>query len=86
MAYLLSVTEETVLRQDLTQEQRIARIDTLLCILFGGLCRHPLANTLLPPDELRELRVLLGIDPPPTLLVSPPTDDEVRSSMGHSER
>lgn len=53
-----------MLRQDLTQEQRIARIDTLLCILFGGLCRHPLANTLLPPDELRELRVLLGIDPP----------------------
>jgi hypothetical protein len=75
----LSVTEETVLKQDLTLEQRVARVDTLLCILFGGLCRHPLANTLLPPDELTELRVLLGITPGPN-------EAPTTSSMGHSER
>lgn len=46
-------------------EQRVLRIDTLMCVWFGGLLRHPLANTLLPPDELGELRKLLGIDQPP---------------------
>lgn len=58
------VTEETVIKQDLTLEQRVMRVDTLLCILFGGLVRHPLANTMLPPEELAELRKLLGIDQP----------------------
>jgi hypothetical protein len=63
MANLLStVTEESVAAQNMTTEQRIMRIDTLMCILFGGLVRHPLANTLLPPDELNELRKLLGVD------------------------
>jgi len=57
------INEDTVLKQDMTLEQRVMRVDTLLCILFGGLCRHPLANTLLPPEELAELRVLLGIAP-----------------------
>lgn len=56
------MTEETVLRQDLTLEQRVARIDVLLCVFFGGVLRHPLANTLLPPEELTELRKLLGIE------------------------
>lgn len=56
------MTEESVVKQDLTLEQRITRCDTLLCILFGGLVRHPLANTLLPPEELAELRKLLGIE------------------------
>jgi hypothetical protein len=55
------VTEESVLNQDMTLEQRVMRVDTLLCVLFGGLCRHPLANTMLPPEELAELRKLLGI-------------------------
>lgn len=58
----VTVTEEMVLKQDLTLEQRVARVDTLLCVLFGGLVRHPLANTLLPPEELAELRKLLGIE------------------------
>jgi len=62
----VTVTEEMVLAQDLTLEQRVARIDTLLCVLFGGLARHPLANTLLPPEELAEMRKLLGIDTPGT--------------------
>ena len=57
----MSVTEESVLKQDLTLEQRVMRVDTLLCVLFGGLVRHPLANTLVPPEELGELRGLLGI-------------------------
>lgn len=35
------------------------RIDTLLCILFGGLTSHPLANTLIPPAELEQLKALL---------------------------
>ena len=63
MANLLSVnvTEESVIAQDLTLEQRVMRVDTLMCIMFGGMLRHPLANTLLPPEELTELRKLLGI-------------------------
>ena len=55
------VTEESVIKQDMTIDDRIKRIDSLLCILFGGLVRHPMANTLVPPDELHELQRLLGI-------------------------
>ena len=55
------MTEESVIAQDLTLEQRVMRVDTLMCIMFGGMLRHPLANTLLPPEELTELRKLLGI-------------------------
>lgn len=53
------MTEESVASEDITMERRIIRIDTLLCILFGGLTAHPLANTLVPPAELAELRRLL---------------------------
>ena len=60
----MSVTEESVTQQDMTLEQRVMRCDTLLCVWFGGLLRHPLANTLLPPEELAELRRLLGIEDP----------------------
>jgi hypothetical protein len=42
-----------------TVEERMARIDTLLCILFQGLTSHPLANTLIPPAELELLRAML---------------------------
>lgn len=59
------VTEETVRAQTLTLEQRVERIDVLLCVWFGGMLRHPLANTMLPPEELAELRKLLGIEPAP---------------------
>lgn len=62
MEDILSVTEDTVVSQSLTLEQRVMRVDTLLCVLFGGLVRHPLANTMLPPEELNELRKLLGIE------------------------
>jgi hypothetical protein len=63
MENLLSiVNEESVMAQDLTLEQRVMRCDTLLCVLFGGFIRHPLANNLLPPEELTELRQLLGIE------------------------
>jgi hypothetical protein len=67
------VTEESVATQDLTMEQRLVRIDTLLCILFGGLTSHPLANTLVPPAELAELkRILPTVSPAqPTGMVSP---------------
>jgi hypothetical protein len=48
-------------------EQRLVRIDTLLCILFGGLTSHPLANTLVPPAELAELkRILPTVETPGT--------------------
>jgi hypothetical protein len=53
------VTEESVARQEMTTDQRLVRIDTLLCILFGGLVNHPLANTLVPPAELAELKRIL---------------------------
>jgi len=58
-----SINEETVAQQDLTTEQRLVRIDTLLCILFGGLTSHPLANTLVPPAELAELKPILPTPP-----------------------
>jgi hypothetical protein len=44
---------------EMTVEERLARIDTLLCILFGGLTSHPLANTLIPPAELAALKAML---------------------------
>jgi len=48
-----------------TVEERMARIDTLLCILFSGLTNHPLANTLIPPSELAQLRAMLPRDTSP---------------------
>lgn len=48
----------------MTVEDRMTRIDTLLCILFQGLVSHPLANTLIPPKELEELRAMLPRDIP----------------------
>jgi hypothetical protein len=46
----------------MTLEERVLRIDTLLCILFNGLTSHPLANQLIPPDELKQLRAILPQD------------------------
>lgn len=63
MENLLSVT--MVDTNNPTVEERMARIDTLLCILFQGLISHPLANTLIPPKELEELRRMLPKDVPP---------------------
>lgn len=42
-----------------TQARRLERIDTLLCILFHGLLNSPLAPTLIPPDQIAELRAIL---------------------------
>lgn len=44
---------------DMTIDDRMMRIDTLLCILFAGLCNHPLATTLIPPAELAQLKAIL---------------------------
>lgn len=61
------MTEESVAQQEMTMEQRLIRVDTLLCILFGGLTSHPLANTLVPPAELAELkRILPTVETPET--------------------
>jgi hypothetical protein len=46
----------------MTTEERMMRIDTLLCILFGGLVNHPLATTLVPPAELEQLKRILPQD------------------------
>lgn len=54
----MTVTTES----DMTTEQRMMRIDTLLCILFGGLVNHPLATTLVPPAELEQLKRILPQD------------------------
>ena len=62
MENLLSVMFKT---DDLTIEQRIERIDTLLCILFGGLVANPLAPNLIPYKELEMLRAMLPKDIPP---------------------
>lgn len=58
------MTEESVARQEMTAQERLVRIDTLLCILFGGLTSHPLANTLVPPAELAELKRILPTQSP----------------------
>ena len=44
---------------EMTLEDRMLRVDTLLCILFAGLVSHPLATTLIPPAELAQLRAIL---------------------------
>jgi hypothetical protein len=46
----------------MTLEQRMVRIDTLLCILFAGLTSHPMAKALIPEAELELLRALLPKD------------------------
>lgn len=47
---------------EMTLEQRMVRIDTLLCILFSGLTSHPMATALIPEDELAQLRAILPQD------------------------
>lgn len=42
-----------------TNEERLERIDTLLCLLFEGLVAHPLATTMIPPEQLEQLRRVL---------------------------
>ena len=44
---------------DMTADDRMKRIDTLLCILFAGLTSHPLATTLIPPEQLAQLKAIL---------------------------
>ena len=47
---------------EMTLEQRMVRIDTLLCILFAGLTSHQMAKALIPEAELEQLRALLPED------------------------
>lgn len=44
---------------DMTTDDRLKRVDTLLCVLFAGLVAHPLATTLIPPEQLAQLRAIL---------------------------
>ena len=62
MEDLRSVTTTVKTGTDMTTEERMIRIDTLLCILFGGLVNHPLATTLVPPAELEQLKRILPQD------------------------
>ena len=55
----VTVTQEMLAPEGITLEERIMRLDTLMCILFGGLVAHPLASSLIPPAELDKLRALL---------------------------
>ena len=50
---------EVVEAAPMSTEERLIRVDTLLCILFAGLTSHPLASTLVPPAELAQLRAIL---------------------------
>jgi len=44
---------------DMTVDDRMMRIDTLLCILFGGLVAHPLASSIIPPEQIAQLKAIL---------------------------
>lgn len=50
------------LSPEMTLEDRMVRIDTLLCILFAGLTSHPMAGAVIPEAELAQLRSLLPQD------------------------
>lgn len=47
---------QTVVNSEMTDHERIVRIDALLCLLVGGIVTHPLATTMIPPAELDTLR------------------------------
>jgi len=59
MEDLCTVTAVFKTGPDMTSDERLMRVDTLLCILFGGLVNHPLATTLVPPEELEQLKRIL---------------------------
>jgi hypothetical protein len=46
----------------MTLEQRVERLDTLMCILFSGLVNHPMAKAMIPENELEQLRAILPQD------------------------
>lgn len=50
------------LSPEMALEDRMVRIDTLLCILFAGLTSHPMAKALIPEAELAQLKALLPSD------------------------
>jgi len=62
MEDLRAVTAVFKTGPDMTSDERLMRVDTLLCILFGGLVNHPLATTLVPPAELEQLKRILPQD------------------------
>jgi hypothetical protein len=48
---------------ELTLEQRIIRLDMLMCLFFGAIIQHPMATSLVPPAELEKLREILPNEP-----------------------
>lgn len=52
--------EEATLDTILEMSERMQRVDTLLSLLFEGLVAHPLATTMIPPDQLEQLRKILN--------------------------
>lgn len=54
----MTVTRDSAM----TLEERMTRIDTLLCILFAGLTSHPMAKAMIPEAELAQLRAILPQD------------------------
>ena len=62
MEDIRTVTMTVTAPDEMTLEQRMVRIDTLLCILFSGLTSHPMAKALIPEGELAQLRALLPQD------------------------
>ena len=49
----------SVVNSDMSDHDRIIRIDALLCLLVGGIVSHPLATTMIPPVELAQLRTFV---------------------------
>jgi hypothetical protein len=62
MEDLRTVTMTVTTTPEITLEDRMVRIDTLLCILFSGLVNHPMAKAMIPDTELAQLRALLPQD------------------------
>jgi hypothetical protein len=62
MEDLRTVTMTVTTTPEITLEDRMVRIDTLLCILFSGLVNHPMAKAMIPDNELAQLRALLPQD------------------------
>lgn len=56
------MTMTVTMSPELSLEDRMVRIDTLLCILFAGLTSHPMAKSLIPEAELEQMRALLPKD------------------------
>jgi hypothetical protein len=52
----VTVSSELV---EITDRERLERVDILLCLLFKGFINHPLATTMIPPDEVKAIKAIL---------------------------